>query len=239
MIFQLLYSIWMQAVILVAGKGTRMGVLTQNTPKPLLKVAGLTLIEHKLLAVPQEVTEIIFVVGYLGEQIRNYFGTEFGGRKISYVEDSLQGTAKALWAAQPLITGRFLLLMGDDLYAAADIQTALTHEQAVLVKEMSKGTPGGKVMIDAQGNLVDIVEDRKGELDHNLVNIGLYVLTPEIFKYEPVQLPNSTEYGLPQTMLLMAKDYPVSVVPATFWMNMSAPEDLEKAEEVLKNTKIY
>jgi bifunctional UDP-N-acetylglucosamine pyrophosphorylase/glucosamine-1-phosphate N-acetyltransferase len=229
----------MQAVILVAGKGTRMGVLTQNTPKPLLKVAGLTLIEHKLNALPSEFTEVIFVIGYLGEQIKNYFGTEFGGRKVLYVEDTLQGTAKALWAAKPLITGRFLLLMGDDLYAAEDITLALSHERAILVKEMPNNTPGGKIMIDESGNLIDIIEDRKGELPYNLVNIGLYVLTPEIFNYEPVQLPNSTEYGLPQTMLHMLKDYPISVVKAGFWMNMSAPEDLEKAEEVLKEKRIY
>jgi UDP-N-acetylglucosamine diphosphorylase / glucose-1-phosphate thymidylyltransferase / UDP-N-acetylgalactosamine diphosphorylase / glucosamine-1-phosphate N-acetyltransferase / galactosamine-1-phosphate N-acetyltransferase len=229
----------MQAVILVAGKGTRMGALTQNTPKPLLKVAGLTLIEHKLLALPAEVTEVIFVIGYLGEQIKNYFGMQFNGRKISYVEDSLQGTAKALWAAQSLLTGRFLLLMGDDLYAAEDIRTALTHERTILVKEMPNNTPGGKIMIDEAGSLIDIVEDRKGELSYNLVNIGLYVLTPEIFNYEPVQLPNSTEYGLPQTMLHMLKDYPINVVKAGFWMNMSAPEDLEKAEDVLKTIKLY
>ena len=224
----------MQAVILVAGKGTRMGELTKNTPKPLLKVAGLTLIEHKLAALPAEVDEIIFVVGYLGDQIRNFFGTSFNGRKILYVEDTLQGTAKALEAACPLLQDRFLVLMGDDLYGAEDIQNALKHERAIVVKEMPDKTAGGKVIMNDRGALIDIVEDRTGSLSHNLINTGLYLLTKEIFNYEPVKLANSNEYGLPQTMLLMLEEYPVAVVKADFWVNISAPEDLIKAEQLLQ-----
>ena len=69
-----------QAVILAAGKGTRMLPLTVNAPKPMQEVLGKNLLELKIEALPDEVDEVIMVIGYLGNMIRDFFGDEYGGK---------------------------------------------------------------------------------------------------------------------------------------------------------------
>ena len=101
----------MQAVILASGRGTRMGVLTEHTPKPMLRVSGRTLIDHKLDELPEVITEVIIVIGYHGDQIRAQYGDVYKGMRITYVEQpGLDGTGKATWFAQPHITDRFIVL---------------------------------------------------------------------------------------------------------------------------------
>ncbi len=98
----------MQCVILAAGKGTRLRPFTDHTPKPLIQVGDRALLDHIVEALPTEVDEIILVIGYLGDQLRSYCGTEFHGRKMTYVEQVVQdGTARALWLCKEYLKGRF------------------------------------------------------------------------------------------------------------------------------------
>jgi bifunctional UDP-N-acetylglucosamine pyrophosphorylase/glucosamine-1-phosphate N-acetyltransferase len=224
----------MQTVILAAGRGTRMGDISKIVPKPMLKVNGKTLIEHKIDILPKEVDEIILVVGYLGEQIRNCFGTEFQGKKITYVEDTLEGTGKALFNAKDLLNDRFISMMGDDLYDRKDLEEALKYENAMLVREVEGKSGGGKITLNEKGNLDSIIDDREGKIEGSLIDTGLYVLTKDIFTYEPVQLPNSKEFGLPQTILSMSKDKEIKVVKAHFWLKITDPNDLLIAEKTLQ-----
>ena len=62
----------MKAIILAAGEGVRMRPLTLSKPKPLLEVAGKPLIHRLVSNLPDEVDGVVFVIGYLGDQIRNY-----------------------------------------------------------------------------------------------------------------------------------------------------------------------
>jgi bifunctional UDP-N-acetylglucosamine pyrophosphorylase/glucosamine-1-phosphate N-acetyltransferase len=127
-----------QAVILAAGKGTRMLPLTLETPKPMLKVLGKNLIEHKLELLPNEINEVVIIIGYLSEKIREYFGDEWNGKKISYVvQEKLDGTAGALWAAREVLKGRIFVMMGDDLYAKTDVTKILAHRYAMCVQEFT------------------------------------------------------------------------------------------------------
>ncbi|RMD59644.1 nucleotidyltransferase family protein [Candidatus Parcubacteria bacterium] len=223
----------MQAVILAAGRGTRLRPLTYEVPKPMLRVAGKNLIEHNLDQLPDEVDELILVVGYLSGQIINHFGEEFGGRRVRYVKQKkLSGTAGALWLAKDLLKERFIVMMGDDIYSQSDIQCCLQHERCVLAKEVFGPIAGGRLKLDTHGNLNDIVEGvhkRKA----SLVNTGFYVLTEEIFRYEPVPLKDKKEFGLPQTMVKMAKDYPVKIEKATFWLQINDIGGLKRAHNIL------
>lgn len=227
----------MQAVILAAGKGTRMKELTQSVPKPMLKVHDKTLIEHKLDVLPPEITEVILIIGYQGDVIREYFKDEFGGRRITYVEqENLNGTAGALWLAKPLLTDRFVVMMGDDLYAREDVDACFAStEWSVLAQKTETMASGGRMVLDGSGNIVDIVE---GEHEGSgLMNTNMFCLDPRLFEYPMVpKAEGSAEYGLPQTVLAVSRAAGISLaaVPATFWIQVTAPEDLEKAEKALQ-----
>jgi NDP-sugar pyrophosphorylase family protein len=228
----------MQAVILAAGRGTRMGALTETTPKPLLEVAHKSLLEHKFESLPEEVDEIIIVVGYLGSHIQNHFGGNYNGKRILYVEQEvLDGTMGALARAKDILHDRFIVMMGDDLYAENDIaQCAALTDWSMLVQASEQMKSGGRVVIDDQGLIVAIEEgDHKGEM--GFASTGLFVLDTRLFAYPMIpKAVGSTEYGLPQTVLAASRASGISFVAleATFWFQVSVPEDLARAEAALE-----
>lgn len=227
----------MQAVILAAGKGTRMKELTQATPKPMLTVFGKTLIEHKLDSLPSEVDEVILVIGYQGQVIRDAFGESFGRRTIRYVEqETLDGTMGALALARPFLTDRFIVMMGDDLYAREDIEACFGNpDWSVLVEDTKTMASGGRMVMSEEGNIIGIEEgDHTGK--PGLMNTNLFVLDPRVFEYPMVpKAAGSDEYGLPQTVVAASKvsGIPLQAVMATSWIQITAPEDLAKAERLL------
>ena len=225
----------MQAVILAAGRGTRMGPLTESTPKPMLKVAGKTLLEHKLDALPSEVDQVIFVVSYLGSVIHDYFGGTYRDRSLLYVEqDTLDGTAGALWRTRDVLTDRFLVLNGDDIYAKDDlVKVAAATEWAMAVKKLDN-VKSGRV-VSADGAIVAIEE---GDLagGPGYANIGLYGLDTRIFDFPMIpKAEGNSEYGLPQTMLAASRSAHIPLLPieASEWIQVTAPEDIQAAEILL------
>ncbi len=224
----------MQAVILAAGEGIRMRPLTETVPKPLLKVAGKPLLDYTFAALPKAVDEVIMVVGYRANQIKKYLGDSFAGKKIRYVyQAELEGTAKALFEAAAYVKDRFLVLMADDIYSRNDIEVCLQHEQAILVQRSQKQGPGGKITLNKKGELKN-VEEGKTHPAGTLISANVFVLNTEFFNYEPVKLPDrKNEWGLPQTVALMARDFPVEIVEATRWIKITVPEDLKRAEKLL------
>jgi len=102
--------------ILAGGLGTRLGARVQDTPKPLLEVAGEPFLLHQLrLLAGHGAREVVLCVGYLGEQVESRIGGERFGVNISYSFDApgLDGTLGAIRRALPLLGERFLVLYGD------------------------------------------------------------------------------------------------------------------------------
>jgi NDP-sugar pyrophosphorylase family protein len=227
----------MQAVILCAGKGTRMGELTRETPKPLLRINGKSLLAYKLDQLPEAITEIVIVVGYLGEKIREEIGTAYQGRPVKYVEDkTLSGTAHALSQTKDLLGERFMVMMGDDLYSREAMTEALTHEFSVVGRMAETGEGGSRIHMNEGKALLDFVTPETYEAlhkDNGLICTGLYSLTRDFFQYEPVKLKDKEEWSLPHTLLVVAQDRPVKVTETDFWLSMSSPEDLERAAKTL------
>ncbi len=229
----------MQAVILAAGRGTRMGGLSETTPKPMLTISGKTLIEYKLDELPDSVDEVILIVGHLGSVVHDYFGGGYGGRRILYVEqETPDGTAGALWRAQDILKERFFVMNGDNLYARADMEACLSHEWAVLVQEKEHIGRAARVITGKDGRITEIVESDSSLDIPGLINTGFYLLDMRIFEYAPVpKAQGSAETGLPQTMLQAAKDIHIQAVPASFWIEIKTPDDLARAEGILAQTR--
>lgn len=222
----------MQAVILAAGRGTRMKDLTDNVPKPMLKVKGKPILEYKLMALPEEIDEVIFIVGYKKGKIEEYFGQEFQGKKIRYViQEELNGTGGAIHLVKDFIGEKFLVMMGDDIYHPEDMKDILKYDMAILVYEVEDPSQFGIIKTDSEDNLLEIVE-RPHNSESNLVNTGLYVLNRKFFDYDLV-LGDKGEYWLPQTMVKMVKDYPIKIVKARAWHPIGNPDELSRAEETL------
>jgi NDP-sugar pyrophosphorylase family protein len=224
----------MQAIILAAGRGTRMAPLTDHTPKPMLLVGGRNLIEYKIKALPSVVDEVILVIGYKGDQIRNYFGNHFDNRQITYIEQTeLLGTAHSLWQAKSLLTGKFIVMLGDDLYHPADVEALLFHEHALALYHLPVLQRGGKVVLNDQAEIVDIIESNNHGGEAGLVWTGLAILTPKIFEVEMVKLPGKEEFGLPQTALKLPPGASLGAIQSRWWLQISTPEDLQTAEKAL------
>lgn len=216
----------MKAVILVAGRGTRMKELTEDTPKPMLMYKNKNLIEHKIDILPESVEEIILVTGYLKDVIKNYFGNEYKGKKITYVDmEELTGTGGAVWLCKEHLKDKFIVMMGDDIYSKDDIEKIIKEDWAVLVYKTDRPLAGGNISVDENNNLLSIEE---GSIEKGgLIYTGLCVLQPEIFNYELVKLKGKEEWGLPQTVLSATKDHDIKVLYTTDWINITSPEDLK------------
>ncbi|OGY98215.1 MAG: hypothetical protein A2855_02840 [Candidatus Liptonbacteria bacterium RIFCSPHIGHO2_01_FULL_57_28] len=226
----------MKAVILAAGKGTRMQPLTLEKPKPLLEVLGKPILVHVLECLPPEIKEIIIVVGYMGDQIKTHLGDDFGGRKIHYVEQKeLNGHIPALkLARQYLRPGeKFLILPADDIRGKDDLTRLVSHPLAVGVHEVEHPERFGIVVPSAKGTIADI-EEKPKEPKSNLAATMAYVLNDSIFDYQE-KMHGDGEYYLPPVIKQMARDKDIFIERETGWIPIGYPEDLKKAEAVLKD----
>lgn len=228
----------MQAVFLAAGLGTRLRPITYHIPKPMIRVAGKNLLEHNLGQLPDEISEIIIVVGHLASQIENYFGSEYKGRKIKYVKQrKLLGTGCALGLCKDILKDRFLVMMADDICCCSDMEECLKFPQPMLAKEISGKFMGGRIKFNSSGHLEDIVEgvhNRK----KSLINAAMYVINEHFFDYEPELIAGKKEFGLPQTLVKMSVKHPMHIVKASFWLQISDIRGLKSAEKILRSKKL-
>lgn len=228
----------MQCVIICAGKGTRMQPLTLTTPKPLIEVCGKPILQHIVEALPEEIDELILVVGYLQEQIRDFCGSEFLGRKVQYVaqENFAGGTGDALLCAKKNITGPFLFMFADDIHGKEALAEIITHEHAILSARSDTPERFGVLVLNEDNTLKEIIE--KPEVPpSNLINTGVFVANPDICNYT-VPVSSSGELYATDMLTAYAQEHKLQVIEQTHWLPIGYPEHITEAEAVLCPTQI-
>lgn len=219
----------MQCVILAAGKGSRLRPLTDECPKPLVKVCGRPLLDHIVTALPSAVKELIIVVGYRGEMIREYCGDTFHGRPVTYVEQTeINGPAKALWLAKDLIKGRFLFMFADDIHGKDDLARAVSYSRSILATTSDTPERFGVIVRNPDGTIAEMVE-KPSAPSSNLVATGPMVLDKNLFDFPP-EAPINGEYFMPEIIMRYKEAYPIAVVEENLWLAIGYPEDITKAE---------
>lgn len=229
----------MQAVILAAGMGTRMGELTKETPKPMLPLLDKPIVEHILERLPRGVREVVIVVSANTKQaFENYLGAEFtqGSSSISLKyavqDESFSGTYGALYAAKPFLRSSFLVLNGDDIIDTQSLELMSEYDLSMGFTSQVPPAPNYFIFRTTGDSYVkEMTRPTELELEsEQLIATGTYVLNSSIWDLEPINLKGS-EYGLPQTLQPILSQF--KAVTLKQWLKINTPEDLAQAELAL------
>ncbi|MBI2836251.1 MAG: NDP-sugar synthase [Chloroflexi bacterium] len=222
----------MKAVILVGGKATRLQPLTDNLPKAMVPVLNTPFLEHVIRHLSRHgIDEVILALGHLAEPIESYFGGgERLGVKFRYVvEDSPRGTAGGIKNAERYLDGTFVALNGDvftdlDISAMVDFHTQRRSLVTIALAEADDPSHYGVIETDSESRILSFKEKpRAGEATGNMVNIGTYVLEPEILSQIPAGLEVSIERQTFPRLLSDVKPLYAFASPA-YWLDIGTPE---------------
>src|SRR5919197_926011 len=149
----------MDAIILAAGKGTRLRPHTETIPKPLLPVQGRPILDWIVGALPP-VDRLVVVVNYLAEQIEGYLSKQTHVRNWATVRQAEpRGTGDALMSCQGAVTSdRVMVLNGDDLIGRADLARLAAVPMGILAHPVNKPEDYGVVFRKPDGTLEKLVE---------------------------------------------------------------------------------
>ncbi len=169
----------LKIVIPMAGLGTRLRPHTWSKPKQLVSVAGKAVLGHVLatfstLPDPKNI-ELIFVVGYLGDQMQPYMQKHYPGMKVHYVlQEDPKGQSHAIYMARDYLTGPMLMVFADTLIEADLSFLAEEKTEAVAwVKAVPDPRRFGVAEVNADGLVTRLIEKPR-EMDNNLAVVGFY-----------------------------------------------------------------
>lgn len=241
-----------RCVLLAAGRGTRLGEMTRNIPKPMVPLAGHPLLEHILLRIREAtpIRDFTIVVQYRAESIMGHFGNgESLGVSICYVRqpEDQPGTAGALRTAlEALPAEPVLMSFGDILTDPVNYRRLLQAYRPTMVALLGVNwlpdvSEGGGVWLD--GDRVLRLQEKPRHADTHWNLAGVHIFSPAIL---PVlrNLPLSArgEYELTDAMQVLLQQYPDSVRAVCFegyWNDVGTPERLRQAERYLAGLPLH
>ena len=226
----------MDAVILCAGKGTRLLPLTENKPKPMLPVGGKPILEYIINKVENLVDNIYLVVKYKKDMIIDYFRDH---PKITFVEQgAIDGTGYALLSARNYVGDEFLVINGDIIFED-DLSGILSYENAMGLVEVENPENFGVVLLDREGNVVEIEEKPKNPKS-NLINGGVYKFQSDVLDIlENLEPSERGEVELTDAIKELIKERRIKGVKLKgYWNDIGRPWDLlDSNRHILKGIK--
>lgn len=225
----------MQAILPLAGKGTRLRPLTHTRPKPLLRVGNRTVLDRVLDQLAEAgVDEIIGITGHLADSIEEHLATEHPDLRFTAVEQVRQlGTADAIRLAEPFVDGPVLIVFVDTLFDA-DLGLIAARPEVdgiIWAKEVEDYQRFGVIVHDDEGYMERIVE-KPDEPISRLANIGVYYIRDHEHMFEGIghvmeQPPKLGEYFLTDAFQYMI-DGGAKILTAEVqeWWDCGKPETL-------------
>lgn len=226
----------MDAIILAAGKGTRMRPLTDNTPKPLLEVQGRPIVEWSLLNLAPIIERVIVVAKYLKPQIEAYMAQQNIISDYVMVEQLPEplGTGHAVQVCREYLTDDdFLVMNGDDLFDGRALAKMKDVPAAILALELDDPTAYAAIIQNERGYVARLHEKPPAGMypPPVKVNIGAYKLNTQIFDYD-IQKSERGEYEITDYVSYLATQTDMHVITADFWQPVGNPADFEFAQTV-------
>ena len=232
-----------KAVVLAAGRGTRMRELTAEVPKPMIEVRGKPVLQHIIEGLRgARIDQLLLIIGYRADAVRDFFGD--GSRynvAIKYTTQTVQdGTGRVVDLGHDFVGNRpFILAYGDILVDSANYKRVVDLpddvEALLTVTRGEDITKGGAVFLNEEMDLVDLREKPKpGEPTSPWYNAGLYAFRPSIFDFTVKLKPSPRgEYELTDAIRDLAQSgKKVKALELTGeWADVRDPEILAKLNQ--------
>ena len=222
----------MDAIVLAAGKGTRLRPFTERTPKPLLAVQGRPILDWIIGALPP-VDRLIVVVNYLAEQIEAYLAKQPHVRDWAAVRQAEQrGTGDALMSCRAAVrSDRVMVLNGDDLIGRADLARLAAVPQGILAHSVNEPESFGILFRRGDNGPLDkVVEKPKNLPAPQLANIGAYLFPRQVFDLKLPLSPRG-EYEITDAVSQLASAGRFEVVEANYWLPIGTIEQWNAAQQ--------
>jgi len=234
----------MQVIIPLAGFGKRMRPHTWSKPKPLVNVAGKPVLGHildKLSNLDVQVDELIFVVGWLGEQIEEYYRDSDYSYRARYVEQrELMGQAHAIWLAREHLHGPVLIIFVDTIFEADLCGLEESGLDGVLyAREVDDPRRFGVIAVDPEGIATRIVE-KPSSMENRLAVVGVYYVRDSAWLIRAIEeliergMESKGEYWLADALNLMIEQGArMGVREVSVWEDCGTPADVLKTNRYL------
>ena len=232
----------MKAVIQAGGKGTRISEITGDViPKPMLEISGYPILYHQMMNLKKNgITDITVIIGHLGNVIKDYFGDgkQFG-LNISYVEEDPQkplGTAGSLYFLKDKLKENFVFLLADvfiDIDFEKMEQYHIANNADVTLLTHPNGHPFDSDLVVEEDGVVKAFDyksnDRTTYNYKNLVNAGVMIFSPSVFKY----LTELRKYNYEKDIIvpLINEGKVVSYKSSEYAKDMGTPERYRRVQE--------
>ena len=234
----------MKTVIFAAGRGRRFGDLTKDTPKILLPVLGKPFLYYYLeLLKKGGLDDFLVITGHMSKKIEEWLKDYDPRIKIvdqfERIGTEKYGSACPLMAAElELKDEQFIALYGDNLFDVNDIKSIANDDNYCYVSgyRLSTYEPEKYGELVTDGELLKEIIEKPKEKTGDLINIGLYKFTPDIFRaIAQIGKSERGEYELVEAVNLLAKESKVRVRKAKgFWVDFGTPGDKNALEKFLK-----
>ena len=222
----------MKSLIIAAGAGSRFGKLTQDLPKPLLKIKGKFLIEWVMDSlILGGISEIYIVVGYKGNKIKEMIGNSYCGKPIYFVNNPNweKGNLTSLYAAKDYLNSEmFILSMADHLFDPNIVRDIIEKKPKTTVilavdRKYQQTTDDMKVLVKN-----NFIKDIGKNIIGNYVDIGLFKMKGKIFEYAGKVLTEES-YNLFEAIKEASKydDAIIMDINRRFWIDVDTQEELE------------